>query len=249
MSDSPRRITLITSTPTQFAMTRSDLHSKLAKLLRMQSSCNANEAANASRLLNKLCSEAGLDPSEITGDEDDTSLQAIYYQYGDTFARMDYAAALLFNSVANYYNGEMVVTKCGPRKRYFKVLCTEGNKIRIEVYYEYLLEVMNNLADEAKKANPGSRNNFRMNFRKAFADEIGNRLSAMKREEVVTGPALVRVDRERKAVQDLMDEVCNRVRTSRTTVGHGGEAGRQAAGSVGLSEQVAGGRSRMLVGG
>jgi hypothetical protein len=229
-------------------MTRSDLHSKLAKLLRMQSSCNANEAANASRLLNRLCAEAGLDPANITGDEDDTSLQATYYQYGDTFARMDFASALLFNAVANYYNGDLVVTKCGTRKSYFKVFCTEGNKIRIEVYYEYLLEVMNNLADKAKKANPGSRNNFRMNFRKAFADEIWNRLDAMRREDRSEGPALVRVDRERKAVQELMDKVCNRMRVTRTTVGHGASAGRQAAGGVGLSEQVAGGGGRMLAG-
>jgi hypothetical protein len=230
-------------------MTRSDLHAKLAKLLRMQSSCNANEAANASRLLNKLCSEAGLDPSDITGDEDDTSLQAIYYQYGNEFSRMDYASALLFNSVAKYYNGDLVVTRCGHRKSYFKVFCTEGNKIRIEVYYEYLLEVMNDLADKAKKANPGSRNNFRLNFRKAFADEIGNRLDAMREEDRSEGPALVRVDKERKAVRGLMDEVCNRLRSTSTTVGHGASAGREAAGGVGLSEQVAGGRSRMLVGG
>jgi hypothetical protein len=229
-------------------MSRSDLHSKLAKLLRMQSSCNANEAANASRLLNKLCSEAGLDPSEITGDEDDISLQAVYYQYGDTFSRMDYAESLLFSAVAKFYNGEMVVTRCGNRKSYYRVFCTEGNKVRIEVYYEYLLEVMDGLADKAKKANPGSRNNFRMNFRKAFADEIYNRLSEMKREEVGTGPALVRVDKERKAVRDLMNEVCNRLRKSRTKVGCGSVEGRQAAASVGLSEQVAGGRSRMLAG-
>ncbi len=229
-------------------MSRSDLHAKLAKLLRMQSSCNANEAANASRLLNRLCAEAGLDPADITGDEDDTSLQAIYYQYGNEFSRMDYASALLFNSVANYYNGDLVVTRCGHRKSYFKVFCTEGNKIRIEVYYEYLLEVMNKLADKAKKDNPWSQRSFRQNFRKAFADEIGNRLSAMREEDRSEGAALVRVDKERKAVRELMDEACNRVRRTGTKVGHGASDGREAAGGVGLSEQVAGGGGRMLAG-
>jgi hypothetical protein len=216
----------------------SSLHSKLAKLLRLSSrTSNPHEAANAARMLDRLCAEHGLDPANISGDEDDVSLHAICYQFGDKFSRVDYAQAILLNAVCMYYNGEMVVTQSGRRERYFRVFCTEGAKVRIEVYYEYLAEVMDRLADQAKADNPYSPRSFRLNFRKAFADELFIRLAAMRRAE---GPGLVRVGREKEAVAALMAEKCGRLRLSNTRMGAGASAGREAAGRVGLSEQVRG---------
>lgn len=215
------------------------INAKLAKLLRL-SNCTSNvhEAANAARMLDRLCAEHGLDPASIAGDEDDTSIRAIAYRLGDTFARVDYAQAILLNAVCLYYNGEMVVTQSGRRERYFRVFCTEGAKVRIEVYYEYLAEVMDRLADQAKADNPSSSRSYRLNFRKAFADELATRLAGMSRAE---GPGLVRVGKERQAVAELMQEKCGRLRTSSTRMGTGASAGREAAGKVGLSEQVRGG--------
>ena len=217
----------------------SSLHSRLAKLLRLSTSnSNAHEAANAARMLDRLCAEHGLDPASIAGDEDDQSVAAMCYQLGNTFARVDYAQAILLNAVCLYYNGEMVVTQSGRRERYFRVFCTEGARVRIEVYYEYLSELMDRLADEAKARNPYSSRSFRLNFRKAFADELSVRLAGMSRAE---GPGLVRVNKERQAVADLMKEKCGRLRTSSTWMGAGASDGREAAGQVGLSEQVRGG--------
>lgn len=215
----------------------SSIHAKLAKLLRLSSSSNVHEAANAARMLDRLCSEHGLDPANITGDEDDQSLAAICYQLGDKFSRVDYAQAILLNAVCLYYNGDMVITQSGRREKYFRVFCTEGAKVRIEVYYGYLAEVMDRLADQAKRSEGSGSRSFRMNFRKAFADELSIRLAGMSRAE---GPGLVRVRREKAAVAALMAEKCGRLRQSSTRMGTGASAGREAAGRVGLSEQVRG---------
>jgi hypothetical protein len=110
--------------------------------------------------------------------------------------------------------------------------------VRIEVYYEYLAEVMDRLADQAKADNPYSSRSYRLNFRKAFADELSVRLAGMSRAE---GPGLVRIGKEKAAVADLMKEKCGRLRTSTTRMGTGASAGREAAQGVGLSEQVGGG--------
>jgi hypothetical protein len=220
-------------TPHNLSPAMSPLHSKLAKLLRLSTSSNVHEAANAARMLDRLCAEHGLDPANIESDADDPSLAAMCYQLGDTFARLDYPQAILLNAVCKYYGGEMVVTTCGHRERYFRVFCTEGVKVRIEVYYEYLSEVMDKLADEEKRANPHSPRSFRLNFRKAFADELSVRLAGMVRAE---GPGLVRVG----AVQELVRKTCKRLTNSTTRMGTGASAGREAAGRVGLSEQVKG---------
>jgi hypothetical protein len=209
------------------------IHSKLAKLLRLSSSSNVHEAANAARMLDRLCAEHGLDPANISGDEDDVSLRALCYQLGDTFARLDYPQAILLNAVCKYYGGEMVVTRSGRRESYFRVFCTEGVKVRIEVYYEYLAEVMDKLADREKRANPHSPRSFRLNFRKAFADELSVRLAGMVRAE---GSGLVRVG----AVQELMRKTCKHLTNTTTRMGTGASAGREAAQGVGLSEQVKG---------
>lgn len=229
-------------TPHNLSPAMSSLHSKLAKLLRLSSrTSNPHEAANAARMLDRLCAEHGLDPANIAGDEDDHALAAMCYRLGDTFARVDYAQAILLNAVCLYYNGEMVVTQSGRRERYFRVFCTEGAKVRIEVYYEYLAEVMDKLADEAKARNPYSSRSYRLNFRKAFADELSARLAGMSRAE---GPGLV--GREKAAVAELMRATCGRLRMSSTRMGTGASAGREAAQGVGLSEQV-GGQGRLAL--
>lgn len=218
----------------------SDIRSKLAKLLRLSSSSNVHEAANAARMLDRLCAENGLDPANVESDADDQSLTAIYFQFGEVFSRRDYAQCILMMAVCRYYNGDLVVTKCGHRQRFYKIFCTEGNKVRIEVYYEYLAEVMDKLADQAKADNPGSTRSFRLDFRKGFAEELARRLRELKQEAVVSGPGLVRVNREKQAVADLMKKSCGRIRYTSTRAGYGASHGRDAAQGVGLSEQVRG---------
>lgn len=234
---------MITPPPTH---NMSSLHSKLAKLLRLSTSTsNPHEAANAARMLDRLCTEHGLDPANIAGDEDDVS--AIFYQFGEVFSRRDWAQSLLLNAVCQYYNGDLVITQCGCRQRFYKVFCTEGSKVRIEVYYEYLAEVMEKLADRAKGDNPGSTRSFRLDFRKGFAGELANRLRDLKQGTEVSGPGLVRVNREKKAVADLLENECGRIRYTSTRAGYGASHGREAARSVGLSEQV-GGQGRLALG-
>lgn len=211
----------------------SNLKTKLAKLLRLhQQSSNANEAANAGRLLNRLCAEHGLDPESVKDYEEGTM-----WILGDAFLRLDYASGLLLNAVSEFYGGKMVVSRTVSRESYFKIYSSEGSRIRIEVYYEYLSEVMETLADKSKRENPRSPRNWRNNFRKAFADEVGNRLAEIRGDKGTD-----------QCVSDLMAKNCGKVRGQKTRIGSGAEAGREAASKVGLGEQVKGVRVRALSG-
>ena len=67
-----------------------------------------------------------------------------------------------------------------------EVVATKGNRIQIELYYAYLKDVMERLADEAKaQAIAGGYNSrsFRLNFRKGFAQAIGEKLREQKKQK------------------------------------------------------------------
>ena len=68
-----------------------------------------------------------------------------------------------------------------------EVLATKGNKVQIELYYQYLYEVMEKLADKAKAEHVaagfhGDRA-FRGNFRKGFARAIGQKLREIRKQQ------------------------------------------------------------------
>lgn len=239
-------------------MTDNALRAKLAKLLRLQQSSNAHEAANAASLLERLCRQHGVSPEDVSTDHDPERDAALYFQVGPTFTRVDYADALLLNAVAAHFNGEAVITR-GRDASYFKVFATAGNQLQIELYYDYLREAADRLATTAKRAGgPDTRSrSFRLNFRKGFALEIKSRLAAMRAREHQEGipetgtPGLVlanRAARERSAVAALMRQTCGRLRSSGTRLGSGAAAGREAAAAVGLNRQMTTTRPLALAG-
>jgi hypothetical protein len=239
-------------------MTDPALRAKLAKLLRLQQSSNAHEAANAASLLERLCRQHGVSPEDVSADHDPERDTAIYFQVGPTFTRVDYADALLLNAVAAHFNGECVITR-RPDGSYFRVFATAGNQLQIELYYDYLREAATKLATAAKRAGgPDTHSrSFCINFRKGFALEIKSRLAAMRAQQQRDGipetgtPGLVLVNRaahERFAVAALMRRTCGRLRSSGTRFGTGAAAGREAAAGVGLNRQVTTTRPLALAG-
>jgi hypothetical protein len=234
-----------------------EVRAKLAKLLRLQESSNANEAANAAAFVEKICRQHGLTAAEVSTDYDPERDEATSWQQGDVFSRVDSAKAILLDQVARYFNGQTVISR-GFGGSCLRVFATRGNQIQIELYFDYLSDVMERLAAEAKRSNPFSGRSFKQNFRKGFSIEIGVRLREMKRaaeREDAPGaraPGLVVASRscmEQRMVAALVRQECKNLRSgSNFTLGHGVSAGRQAAASVGLNKQVSTGRALALPG-
>ena len=233
-------------------MTTSNIKEKIAKLLRMQESSNSNEAANAAAFVERLCREHGLTPADCEQHNPDEDL-AVAFTYGKTSGRLDRATSYLLQAVANYFNGYMV--QCGaPGGRVRKVYAVKANQIQIELYTDYLIDVMNKLAKEHFIVAGSPRNN----FKKGFAVEIARRLQAMALERQKDGiaetgmPGLVVTKRDKKQNRLALaarDNDCPNLRTSYAkSLGYGAEAGAEAAKSVGLNKQVRTTGQRMLTG-
>ncbi len=254
-----------------------DIKAKLAKLLRLQESANANEAANAAAFVEKLCREHGISVDEIDKEYDPELDAPVHWVQGDVFARVDHAAWTLLAGVAAYFNGKTVQRDFSlndktrgldvawdftRRQRVIEVCATKGNKIQIELYYEYLLDVMNKLADEAKAEDLLTGNSnpaFRSNFRKGFAATIRSRLAEMKYEteqegNVNTGaPGLVVQSKNRRefdSALSLYNKRHPRVSSGSggTYGGNGTRAGITAGRSAGLNRQMNTGSMRALKG-
>ena len=220
------------------------IKAKIAKLLRMQESGNAGEAANAAAFVEKLCREHGILPEEITDNYDPDEEIAVDFFYGTASKRLDPATTIVLNYVAQHFNGS-VVRKWTPKGRKLHVFATRANQIQIELYTDYVLERLSKIAD--RECPKGDRA-FRNNFKKGFAVEIGNRLRQMKSEQREKGipengvPGLAIVNRDTRqldvALAHEKEMYPKLTQSAGYRVGHGSAAGRSAAGSVGLHRQV-----------
>lgn len=254
------------STPAHFAtatLTMTDLNSikaKISKLLRLQQSDNAGEAANAAAFVERLCREHGLTPDDINPDHDPERDEPTFWVAGASFKRVDHADWSLLNHVAKHYNGQTIqrCARAGEEgylqdKSVIEVVATKGNRIQIELYYAYLKEVMERLADEAKAksiAEGYSSRSFRLNFRKGFAQAIGEKLREQKKvsrdeqphaQGETAGLALLKRDAiERKAVDALVKHRFPRLRSGSASSfgGNGTNAGRAAGRSTSVNRQV-----------
>jgi hypothetical protein len=171
---------------------------------------------------------------------------------------MDKAESWVLNSITKFFNGRLI--QFGGRREgiTLKIVASKGNQIQIELYFEYIMEVMTKLADNAKAANPYSPRSFKADFRKGFALTIGSRLRNMKetRDGYGTGiktPGLTVADkdaRELKAVNSFVDGSFGKITTTKSTcvTRSGTQMGAQAANGVGLNTQVGGSRRLALRG-
>ena len=248
------------------------IKAKISKLLRMQQSDNPGEAANAAAFVEKLCKEHGISPDECSADYDPERDVAIYWCMGKPFKRVDHAAWSLLSRVAEHFNGEVVnrsARKGEPgyqeNQSVFEVIATKGNKIQIELYFDYLYDVMEKLSKKAKADHVaagfhGDRA-FRGNFRKGFARAIGSKLREMRAQQMheekhqapgVNGDLalLKRTEIERREVSALVKQRFPRLGTGRASSygGSGTKAGVAAGNSTSVSRQVTRGSAPALTG-
>jgi len=244
--------------------TLSEIKAKIAKVLRLQQSKNAGEAANAAALVEKLCSEYELSPSEISTDYDPEKDEVIEFGFGRMFRKQDTAFNMLIGGVVNYFNGRTIITHVDPiagsaysntnfHRRQLHIIATKANKIQIELYADWLIDEMERQADQAKKKTLDSPPQFRGNFRKGFANELAKRLISMRKEQERRGQpdlqmeALAVVNRNslaRNAVNRVLNDKYPRRRSgAKFSKGYGFSKGSEAAKKVGLNKQTTGSKT------
>ena len=232
-------------------MNINEIKSKLAKLLRLSKSSNANEAAVAIQKFETLCVQHGVAKQDVTADFDPELDVIIETSFGRTYKKRDIATYRLIAAVAKYYNGVLMIDNDRLDGKQLKIIASKSNQIQIELYSEYLIDEMERLSKQAKKENKHTPRSFRANFRKGFALAINKRLVELKKvqESQETSqenqPALVVVEhnqREQKAALSFMMEKYPDIRssTSRYSAGHGHHEGQDAAQGVGLRKQTEG---------
>tara|TARA_R100000988_G_scaffold90209_1_gene53709 strand:- start:556 stop:1287 length:732 start_codon:yes stop_codon:yes gene_type:complete len=232
-------------------MNINEIKSKLAKLLRLSKSSNANEAAVAIQKFETLCVQHGVAKQDITADFDPELDVIIETSFGKTYKKRDIAIYRLIAAVAKYYNGVLMIDHDRLDGKQLKIIASKSNQIQIELYSDFLIDEMERLSKQAKKENKQTPRSFRANFRKGFALAINKRLVELKKvqESQETSqdnqPALVVVEhnqREQKAALSFMLEKYPDIRTStsRYNAGHGHHEGQDAAQGVGLRKQTEG---------
>jgi hypothetical protein len=218
------------------------IKAKIAKLLRMQQSDNAGEAANAATFVERLCREHGLTPEDINPDFDPERDEARHFN-GRTVQRGVRMEDGFKMGADGYRYSSSVI----------EIQATKGNRIQIELYFTYLKEVMERLADEAKAksvAEGHSSRSFRLNFRKGFANAIEQKLREQKKvsrdeqpqaQGQTAGLALLKRDAiEKKAVDALVKKRYPRLRSGsgQTFGGNGTTAGHAAGRATSVNRQV-----------
>tara|TARA_B100001094_G_scaffold207407_1_gene201278 strand:+ start:156 stop:887 length:732 start_codon:yes stop_codon:yes gene_type:complete len=232
-------------------MNINEIKSKLAKLLRLSKSSNANEAAVAIQKFETLCVQHGVAKQDITADFDPELDVIIETSFGRTYKKRDIAIYRLIAAVSKYYNGVLMIDNDRLDGKQLKIIASKSNQIQIELYSDFLIDEMERLSKQAKKENKQTPRSFRANFRKGFALAINKRLVELKKvqESQETSqdnqPALVVVEhnqREQKAALSFMLEKYPDIRTStsRYNAGHGHHEGQDAAQGVGLRKQTEG---------
>ena len=234
-----------------------ELKAKLSKILALQQSNNVNEAANAAALVEKICQEWDVSPSDVEGYDPEQD-EAVIFAYGRIFSKQDPALTILVNAVANYFNGKTIISYTGnyrqnrgsnrSYRKQLKVVATAGNQLQIEIYTDYLLEIMEKLSVKHKQETPDLPLQYKNNFRKGFASRIAARLREMKEQQEKEGrpetqeEALVVINKntiQQRTVNDYYELHFPRTRKgSRIKFGSGAQDGSNAAKEVGLNKQV-----------
>jgi hypothetical protein len=166
--------------------------------------------------------------------------------------RMNESEFILFCAVARFYDAKGYVQydrSSGRKVSVFKCIGTEAQQIQTKLYYEFLLEQMNKECDKAYEGEKiladilgknFTRAGFKVNFNKAFADKVRERLNEMKKD---------REDHEHKEFTTI--EVAKIKFGSRKVSGASGwgaALGADSGSQVSLNKQ-AGGRQQLALAG
>ncbi len=223
-------------------MNREQVIAKIQAILKLQNGTDFDgEASAAASIIDKLCNQYNVTLDEATKKQ-------VLDETFESFKRINSAKALILNAVATFYDAKAYVKTSDGKS--LQIIGTEAQQIQTKLYYEYLLEVMEKECDKAHKAEKvlveltgGTvSRSFKINFRKAFADKVSQRLYEMKKEE--------------NRIHDDADAVSEKLSTMRLTrgrrlngaTGEGAVVGGDVGSNVSLRRQATGSVTKQLCG-
>ena len=159
---------------------------RIAKMLRLQQSTNAHEAANAAAMAEKWCREYGISPKDLeeyTADKPDDAIIMVTYLKG---RRVSVGLRLLLRAVALHFNSEILIHKLDKNSSQVHVIANKTNQVLIELYFDYLQEALEKCLARAKyvRLRQGYTNHgYGYEFSKGFAVAVHYRLELLKQEK------------------------------------------------------------------
>lgn len=223
-------------------MDRKAIIAKIQAMLKLQEQTSfEGEASAAAALIDKLCKQNGITLEEATATQ-------IFDESIKDFKRVDQSYALIVGAVAEFYDAKAYLHHSANGKS-LKVIGSEAQQIQVQLYSEFLMEVMDReckLAYEAEKllaelTDKTINKSFIFNFKKAFAGKIYDRLREMKIEEN-------RVHEDKQAVQNTLSTMRFSRSKFTSAKGSGAYAGTSAGESASLNRQTSGAQQKYLKG-
>ena len=223
-------------------MDRQQVIVKIQSILKLQNGTDfEGEASAAAAMIDKLCKQYGITVDEATETQ-------VYDEEFSSFKRVNAALSLLLNAVANFYDAKAYL-KNGDTKS-LQVIGSEAQQIQVRLYYDYLVQVMEKEAEVAHKAEKvlasvrgdSVSRSFKLNFRKAFAEKVADRLREMKKEEN-------RVHDDAEAVDKKLSTMrFGRAKRMNGASGAGAYSGANVGAGVSLNRQASGSVTKQLCG-
>ena len=225
-------------------MDRNQVIAKIKSMLKLQESTDFDgEASAAAAMIDKLCAKHGITLQEAK------EVLAVDEQFA-SFKKMDVAFTQIVNAVAKFYDAKAYVKTDINGAKTIQVIGSEAQQIQVNLYSEFLVDVMNREADKAYKAEKiiaaltGAKlsRSFKINFKKAFAIQVADRLRDMKKEEN-------RVHEDKQAVDTALSKMrFNSSTKFRGASGAGATAGADVGSNVSLNRQASGSQRKQLCG-
>ena len=225
-------------------MDRQQVIAKIKSMLKLQESTDFDgEASAAAAMIDKLCAKHGITLQEAK------EVLAVDEQFA-SFKKMDVAFTQIVNAVAKFYDAKAYVKTDINGAKTIQVIGSEAQQIQVNLYSEFLVDVMNREADKAYSAEKiiaeltgaNLKRSFKINFKKAFAIQVADRLREMKKEEN-------RVHEDKQAVDTVLSKMrFNSSTKFRGASGAGATAGADVGSNVSLNRQASGSQSKQLCG-
>ena len=225
-------------------MDRNQVIAKIKSMLKLQESTDFDgEASAAAAMIDKLCAKHGITLQEAS---EVIAVDEVF----SAFKKLDVSFATIVNAVARFYDAKAYIKTDINGDKTIQVIGSEAQQIQVNLYSEYLLDVMNREADKAYAAEKiiselvGGKlsRSFKINFKKAFANQISDRLYDMKREEN-------RVHEDKDAVTKALTKMrFNSSTKMKGAAGSGAAAGGSVGAGVSLNRQASGSSAKRLCG-
>jgi len=225
-------------------MDRNQVIAKIKSMLKLQESTDFDgEASAAAAMIDKLCAKHGITLQEAK------EVLAVDEQF-TSFKKMDVAFTQIVNAVAKFYDAKAYVKTDINGAKTIQVIGSEAQQIQVNLYSEFLIDVMNREADKAYKAekiigeliDTKVSRSFKINFKKSFAEQVSDRLREMKKEEN-------RIHEDKQAVVTALSKMRFNSNTKfRGASGAGATAGADVGSNVSLRKQTGGRTTKQLCG-